>query len=197
MSRPFSPDEKSQVVDYLCQYLARAVPMTVICRDEVPPEKVEEGDLPRPEFLPDPATVWRWEQDSTEFAQSIACARERGEECLLEECLAIADTPQLGMVEKYEQVEIENPDGPGSDRPAKVREFQVTERRMEDMLGHRKLQIDTRLKLLAKFNPRRWGDYQRVDHDLIGTLADDLNAARERALARRASGGAGEAEADS
>jgi hypothetical protein len=28
----------------------------------------------------------------------------------------------------------------------------------EDMLGHRKLQIETRLKLLAKFNPKKYGD---------------------------------------
>ena len=27
-----------------------------------------------------------------------------------------------------------------------------------DMLGHRKLQIETRLKLLAKFNPKKYGD---------------------------------------
>jgi len=28
----------------------------------------------------------------------------------------------------------------------------------EDMLGHRKLQIETRLKLLAKWNPKKYGD---------------------------------------
>ena len=28
----------------------------------------------------------------------------------------------------------------------------------EDMLGHRRLQIETRLKLLAKFHPTKYGD---------------------------------------
>jgi hypothetical protein len=29
---------------------------------------------------------------------------------------------------------------------------------VEDMLGHRKLRIETRLKLLAKFHPTKYGD---------------------------------------
>jgi hypothetical protein len=36
------------------------------------------------------------------------------------------------------------------------------------MLGHRKLQIETRLKMLAKFNPKRYGD--KVVH-----AGDDVN----------------------
>ncbi|MNT50547.1 hypothetical protein D3C72_1874720 [compost metagenome] len=33
-----------------------------------------------------------------------------------------------------------------------------------DMLGHRKLQIETRLKLLAKWNPKRYGDRMTQEH---------------------------------
>jgi hypothetical protein len=33
------------------------------------------------------------------------------------------------------------------------------------MLGHRKLQIETRLKLLAKFNPKKYGDRQILAGD--------------------------------
>lgn len=36
-----------------------------------------------------------------------------------------------------------------------------------DMLGHRKLQIETRLKLLAKWDPKRYGD--RVTTDLTSS----------------------------
>ena len=36
------------------------------------------------------------------------------------------------------------------------------------MLGHRKLQVEARLKVLSKMNPKRWGD--RVDHNHAGKL---------------------------
>ena len=35
---------------------------------------------------------------------------------------------------------------------------QGTSTTVEDMLGHRKLQIETRLKLLSKWDPKRFGD---------------------------------------
>jgi hypothetical protein len=34
-----------------------------------------------------------------------------------------------------------------------------------DMLGHRKLQVETRLKLLAKFNPKKYGDALKLSGD--------------------------------
>lgn len=171
-----------QIVDYICQELAKGIPLTVICRGgpELEGKWDEHDEHTRPNVMPAPRTVIDWENANTEVAASIARAREMGEFALAEECLAIADTPKEGWSEKYEKVTIPNPDDP---ELPDVEEFRLTERKVEDMLQHRKLQIETRLKLLAKFNPRKWGDYQRVDHDVIGTLADDLRAARERAKA--------------
>ena len=51
------------------------------------------------------------------------------------------------------------------------------------MLGHRKLRIDTRLKLLAKWNPKKWGDRMALDHGVQDNLAERLKAARERSTA--------------
>jgi hypothetical protein len=87
--------------------------------------------------------VYNREKVDDDFKQRIARARLTGEEVIAQECLAIADTPQIG------QIVTEKPDG-------------SSEIRTEDMLGHRKLQIDTRLKLLAKWNPRKWGDKAEV-----------------------------------
>ena len=53
--------------------------------------------------------------------------------------MRIADTPVVGE----ETTEKANGD---------------TETRKGDMLGHRKLQIETRLKLLAKWDPKRYGE---------------------------------------
>jgi len=73
-----------------------------------------------------------------ELAASIARARDIGYDAIAEECLLIADTPQFG------QKQVMTDEG--------------TATTIEDMLGHRKLQIETRLKLLAKFHPTKYGD---------------------------------------
>lgn len=170
------------VVPYVCQELAKGIPLTVICRggEELARKALMTDEHTRPDGMPTPQTIRLWQADNAEIDSAIARAREDGEHAIAEECLAIADTPQEGWEEKYERVMIDNPDDPDGE---KVEEFVLVERKAGDMLQHRKLRIETRLKLLAKFNPKRWGDYQRIDHDVIGTLADDLNAARARAKA--------------
>ena len=50
------------------------------------------------------------------------------------------------------------------------------------MLGHRKLQIETRLKLLAKWNPKKYGDRTTLAGDpeaplQVSTEATDMLAA--------------------
>ena len=88
-------------------------------------------------------TVYDWMKRDADLSTAIAHARDVGYDNLAEQCLSIADTPQYGLVET------EDAEGKKSFRK-------------EDMLGHRKLQIETRLKLLAKFNPKKYGD--RVTH---------------------------------
>ncbi len=85
--------------------------------------------------------IYRMAQDEN-LSQRIAHAREQGFEAIAEEALVIADNIHLG----HKQVI-------GDDK---------TYTTVEDMLGHRKLQIETRLKLLAKWNPKTYGD--RVTH---------------------------------
>ena len=69
-----------------------------------------------------------------------------------------------------------------------------TEITREDMLGHRKLQIWTRLQLLAKWNPTKYGDrttlagdknnplipQQMSDEERAAKIAAILNAANSR-----------------
>lgn len=76
------------------------------------------------------------------LSKAIARAREIGYDKMAEECLELADTPKWGTKQ------VESEDG-------------ITVTR-EDMLGHRKLQIETRLKLLAKWNPKKYGE--RLTH---------------------------------
>lgn len=126
------------LLDQIVERLAGGEPMAQICRDE---------------GMPTARTVRNWMNTRGESVFSaIAGAREDGEDWLAAECLLIADTPRLGIVEKHEMVE---------------GQMVLTERKAEDMLGHRRLQIETRLKLLAKWNPKKYGEKL----DLSGTVS--------------------------
>lgn len=110
--------------------------------------------------MPHRSVVYDWMDADEELARRIAQARAKGFDAIAEQCLVIADTPVEG-------VEITT-DADG-----------VSEKR-GDMLGHRKLQIETRLKLLAKWDPKRYGDLQKVEHSGSVDVAATLIAARKR-----------------
>jgi hypothetical protein len=88
-------------------------------------------------------TVYDWMGKDQALSASIARARDIGYDALAEECLLIADTVQFG------QKQVMTDEG--------------TATTIEDMLGHRKLQIETRLKLLAKFHPTKYGDRVAIE----------------------------------
>ena len=115
----------------------------------------------RQEGNPVYSTVYEWAEKDPTFAARFAHARLIGEEVIAQQCLAIADTPMLG------QIVTEKPDG-------------TVEVKTADMTEHRKLQIYTRLQLLAKWNPKKWGENRRVELGLDSELADRLLAAKER-----------------
>lgn len=102
----------------------------------------------RDEGMPAWRTVYDWISADLPFATRIAQARQIGFDAIAEEALDIADTPVEGVRREV-----------STDGAKEVR---------EDMLGHRKLQIDTRLKLLAKWDPKRYGDNSKVE--LAGSL---------------------------
>lgn len=99
----------------------------------------------RDERMPHRATIHRWLIDNVDgFCDRYARAREVGLDELADETLEIADSPAEGQ-----RIE-EGPDGKKVVR--------------EDMLGHRRLQVDTRKWLLSKFSPKKYGDKQQIEH---------------------------------
>lgn len=152
--------------DSILEQIGQGVPLAQICR--------QEG-------MPSLRTVYDWLEDDAALSARFARARKAGYDAIAVEALRIADTPCEGVMEKYEQVPIPDPDDPDGEP---ITEFRITERRVEDMLGHRKLQVDTRLKLLAKWDPGRYGERLALDHGLQDNLAERMKAARERARAR-------------
>lgn len=113
-------------------------------------ERISNGEplkaICRDEHMPTWSVVYRWIRDIPDFATEMNIARDMGADAIAEEALSIADTPVVG--EETEE----------SETGRKVRRG--------DMLGHRKLQVETRLKLLAKWHPKKYGD--RTAMELTG-----------------------------
>lgn len=125
------------------------------------------------EGMPSPSAFRSWAREDAQLSADFARAREAGFDAIAEEALEIANTPMEGVKEKLEMVK--QLDG--------TFQLAVTERTREDMLGHRKLQIETRLKLLAKWDPRRYGEKVEVN----GTMTlEQLVAGAGRAAAKKA-----------
>ena len=111
-------------------------------------ERIAEGEtlseICRSDGMPKRRTVYDWLRAHVEFAKAMDIARDVGADAIADEALRIADTPQVGS--RREKSE----DG-----------FKVVR---EDMLGHRKLQVETRLKLLAKWCKGKYGDRLDLNH---------------------------------
>lgn len=116
----------------------------VICR------RLAEGEtlrsICRLPGMPAHSTVCGWaigDGAPSGFADRYARARSVGLDVLADEILDIANQPQTG------EIITEN------DRGREIRK--------EDMLGHRRLQIDARKWLLSKLRPDRYGDRMAVE----------------------------------
>ena len=127
----------------MCEMLSEGVPLREICRME---------------GFPAWRTVYDWMyrddalgEKGVGLSAAIARARDIGYDALAEECLIIADNVKIGKRTTFSSGAEEKEDS-----------MTVVE---EDMLGHRKLQIETRLKLLAKWNPKKYGDKVQVGGD--------------------------------
>lgn len=108
------------------------------------------------EDFPNKSTVFRWLAASEEFRDQYARARESQADALFDEILHIADTPETG-----ERV--------------KVTEDGKTETTREDMLGHRRLQIDARKWIASKLQPKKYGDKLELAGDPSAPLVPVLN----------------------
>lgn len=108
------------------------------------------------EDMPTPATIRLWRDEDETFAIAYARAREDGFDAIAEECLAIADntTHDTRLTGKDEG----------------EREVANTE-----WITRSRLRVETRLKLLAKWDPKRYGDRTLVGSDPDNPLPAGVN----------------------
>lgn len=119
-------------------------------------ERIAQGEplrqICRDEHMPAWRTVYDWTINHEDFAASIARARELGFDAIAEETLDIADNGTNDWMEKLDQ---------GGEAVG----YQLNGEHVQ----RSKLRIETRLKLLAKWSPKKYGDKQQVE--LNGHLA--------------------------
>lgn len=97
------------------------------------------------EGAPSRTAFYKWVDEVDGYAERFARACAVCDDVLFDESLDIARTPMIGETVK---------DGPNG--------VEVT---TADMLGHRKLLIETIHKILARRNPRKYGDKIDVTSD--------------------------------
>jgi SLT domain-containing protein len=95
----------------------------------------------RDENMPNYSTFYDWVNADKDLAQRFARAREIGQDVLSEQCLEIADDERHDWV-LSQKGEVTN----------------------EVAIGRAKLQIWTRMQLLAKWNPKKYGDKVTQEH---------------------------------
>ena len=113
-------------------------------------QRISKGEplrqICRDEHMPHWTVVYDWQEANKEFSLRIAHARELGEEAIAQECLEIADNATNDWMEK------QGKDG--------TELYQLN----GEHIQRSKLRIETRLKLLAKWNPRKWGEKVDLNH---------------------------------
>jgi hypothetical protein len=95
-------------------------------------------------------------------------AKDDGEEMVVHECIAISDGDLLKQIraakDRVEAVAARVEDGDDLDSATakelatEIAELRKLARDSADAVSRDKLRTDTRLKALAKFNPKRWGE---------------------------------------
>lgn len=88
------------------------------------------------EGFPSFPTVWRWEVDNEEFRNASARAREIGTHYMADECIAIADDGTNDTQTTEDGTVITN----------------------HDVIQRSKLRIDTRMRLIGKWNAKAYGE---------------------------------------
>lgn len=113
----------------------------------------------RDEKMPAVRTVSDWKAADEQFSASIARAREEGYDQIAADCLTIADDIQA------DTLATENGERPNT-----------------EWIARSKLRIETRLKLLAKWDPKRYGERLAIggheDMPPLSGLSEEELAAR-------------------
>lgn len=136
-------------------------------------ERIGEGEplrvICREDGMPAWRTVYLWMETFPDFAAHIASARARGYDAIASECLDIADDARNDFMTRAAKEE--------GGEAGKVLDAEHVQRS--------KLRVETRLKLLAKWDPKRYGERIDVKVEDVTDRASILRKKREDRLVGR------------
>ena len=128
-------------------------------------ERLSRGEplaqICRDAHMPERTQVYEWINKDEEAAQRIAHARGIGYDAIADDCFVIADESS--------------------------KDYRLTDKGLAFDAEHvqrSKLRIETRLKLLAKWDPKRYGERQQVEHSGSIDSATTILAARRQRSGR-------------
>lgn len=126
----------------------------------------------RDDWMPALRTVYDWMEVDAEFSAHFARARLSGFDIIAQDCITIADDGTNDYMAKLAE------DGNESALAYNSEHVQRS-----------KLRVETRLKLLAKWDPKRYGERQQVDvNDVTPPRPIEEVRARLAALQAKANG---------
>jgi hypothetical protein len=172
--KPTPDNERKRIIEHVLTQVS--------CGRTVSEIIAEDADMP------DQATFWRWHFDDWGGLRgNLASARENGVEARMEEAVKVARTPMMGEIVTIErdpeaQKDIEDGQEPTIAATGEPYEGMIVKVRKEDMLGHRKLLVDTLIKSAQMLKPKTYGP--KLDLTSGGEklgLSAELEAARKRA----------------
>lgn len=131
-----------KIADLICEALSIGWPLATMCMafNGRNPAALEHFRAQQPDLakaieaageFPGQRTVYGWMEANDEFAKAMQAARDAGEDVIAADCLSIVD---------------------------EVPPTTATGGTDSGFVQHQKLRAETRLKLLAKWNPKRWGE---------------------------------------
>lgn len=155
-------EEKPEIIAHVLTELASGIPISRTLGPNREP------------WLCSAKTFWNWyfvadPEDQDSLIHKVARARESGIEARMDEAAEIAANPMIGEIRIDKHINVGGVAVP------------VTEIRHEDMLGHRKLMIDTILKQAQMLKPKTYGP--KLDLTSGGKaigLSDAMRAAEKR-----------------
>ena len=171
-ARPETADQRrTRQIAHILAEVATGRPVTsVLAEDQGMPSKSE---------------FWRWHLDDENLRGNLADARANGIEALMEDARQIAATPMIGeeiTIERDPEHQADLDDGAEVIRDdGNPYEGMIVKVKKGDMLGHRKLLIETIHKQAQMLKPKTYGP--KLDLTSGGekiALSAEIEAARRR-----------------
>lgn len=182
MGRPltYTPEDRERIAAHVLAELSAGIPISRTLGPD------------REEWLCTERCWWNWyyesdAEDANGLVQKVSRARACGVEAQMDRAAYIAETPMMGEIVTIERDHEHQKDiddgGEVTKNDGSPYEGMTVKVRREDMLGHRKLLVDTLIKQAQMLKPKTYG--ARLDLTSGGEklgLAEAVNAGRRRVI---------------